>query len=311
MKLKKPKFWDYKKPNIFAYLLLPLTFFVILIGFFYKKEKIKSEKIKTLCVGNIYLGGTGKTPISIKLNEILKKLNFKTSFIKKKYSDQIDEQKILALNGNLFCKKNRIDALNEAINHNTDIAIFDDGLQDKKLIYDISFVCFNIKSWIGNGLCIPSGPLRESLNSLKKYDAVFLNGNEENVIEIENIIRNIKPNIEIFKSYYSPLNIEEIDLNQNYLVFSGIGNPKTFIETLKKNNFKIAKSINFPDHYEYTNKDITKIKDLAKKLKAKIITTEKDYNRLSKLDSEGIIYLSIELKIINENQLVNFLKKKL
>ena len=58
--------------------------------------------------------------------------------------------------------------------------------------YDITFVCFNIKNWIGNGLNIPAGPLREDLKNLKKYDAVFLNGNEENVIEIENIIRNIR-----------------------------------------------------------------------------------------------------------------------
>jgi len=311
MKFKKPNFWDYKKPNLIAYILLPFTYIIKLIGFISKKEKIVTERIKTICVGNIYLGGTGKTPISIKIDQILKNLNFKTAFIKKKYHDQEDEQKTLSTYGKLFCKNNRIDALKDAINENIEVAIVDDGLQDKMLSYDITFVCFNSESWVGNNLCIPSGPLREDLKSIKKYDAVFLNGNGENIIEIKNIIKNIKPDLEIFNSEYVPLNMEEIDINQNYLAFSGIGNPDSFLKTLKKSNIKIVKALNFPDHYYYSNKDITKIKEIAKNLKAKIITTEKDYNRLNKLNSEGIDFLKIELKIINENQLINFLKKRL
>ena len=311
MKFKKPNFWDYKKPNLIAYILLPFTYIIKLISFINKKEKIVSKRIKTICVGNIYLGGTGKTPISIKINQILKNLNFKTAFVKKKYRDQEDEQKILSTYGKLFCENNRIDALKDAINENIEVAIFDDGLQDKILSYDITFVCFNSQSWVGNNLCIPSGPLREDLKNIKKYDAVFLNGNGENIIEIKNIIKNIKPDLEIFNAEYVPLNMEKIDINQNYLAFSGLGNPDSFLKTLKKSNIKIVKTLNFPDHYYYSNKDIAKIKEVAKDLKAKIVTTEKDYNRLNKLNSEGIDFLKIELKIVNENQLINFLKKKL
>ena len=140
---------------------------------------------------------------------------------------------------------------------------------------------------------------------------MFLNGNGEESSEIENIIKNIKPNIQIFKAEYAALDIGKIDLNQNYLAFSGIGNPDSFIKTLKKNKFLIVKNLKFPDHYSYSNKDINKIKNLAKDFKAKIITTEKDYNRLSKIDSEGIEYLKIELKISNEEELTNFLKDKI
>ncbi len=311
MILKKPKFWDNKKPNFISYFLLPLTYLISLINFLYKTKKIKSDKIKTICVGNIYIGGTGKTPVSIKLKKILDNLNFKTAFIKKNYIDQIDEQKILSLNGELFCKKNRADALNDAINQNFEVVIFDDGLQDRKLKYDLSFVCFNIETWIGNGLCIPSGPLRENLKSLKKYDAIFLNGNNENTIEIENTIKNIKPNLRIFKTIYLPSNIETLDLNHNYISFSGIGNPNNFLKTLKKNKFKIVRDIAFPDHYNYSNKDILKIKDMAKNLNARIITTEKDYNRLNKNQSEEINYLKIKLKILNEIELIDFINKKL
>ena len=311
MKFKKPNFWDYKKPNIIAYLLLPLSYMLNFINFLNIKKKIKTQSIKTICVGNIYVGGTGKTPLAIKINQILNNLNFKTAFIKKDYYDQMDEQKILSVNGQLFCEKNRIDALKKAINKNIDVAIFDDGLQDKELSYALTIVCFNIQSWIGNGLCLPSGPLRENLSSLKKYDAVFLNGNGEEVLTIQNIIKNIKPNLKVFEAQYIPLNLEKLDLNQNYLVFSGIGNPDSFIKTLKKYNFKILKTLNFPDHYKYSDQDIVKIKETAKNLKAKVITTEKDYNRLNKLNSEGISYLEVELKVINEKELTNFLNRKL
>tara|TARA_B100001123_G_C15288740_1_gene1016639 strand:- start:144 stop:1079 length:936 start_codon:yes stop_codon:yes gene_type:complete len=311
MKLKKPNFWDYKKPNVFAYLLLPFSYLVILFNFFKNKKGKKIEKIKTICIGNIYIGGTGKTPLSIKINNILNNLNFKTAFVKKKYHDQEDEQKLLSSKGKLFCENNRIEALEKAINENMDIAIFDDGLQDKQISYHISFVCFNSLNWIGNGLVLPSGPLRENLKNLKKYDGVFLNGNGEDITEIKSIIKNINPILKIFESEYLPINAEKFDKNQNYLAFSGIGNPKSFINTLKKNNFKIVKNLDFPDHYNYSNQDLTKIKETAKKINSKIITTEKDYKRLNKLNSEDIEYLEIELKITNEKELINFLKQQL
>ena len=72
MNLKKPKFWDYKKPNIYSYILFPLSIFVQIIYFLKTKlNKQKKFKIRTVCVGNIYIGGTGKTSLSLKLNEIL------------------------------------------------------------------------------------------------------------------------------------------------------------------------------------------------------------------------------------------------
>tara|TARA_B100000686_G_C16679227_1_gene910965 strand:- start:407 stop:1342 length:936 start_codon:yes stop_codon:yes gene_type:complete len=311
MKLKKPKFWDYKKPSLFAYILLPFSYLVVLINFIKSKNKKKIEKIKTICIGNIYIGGTGKTSMSININEILKNLDYKTAFVKKNYYDQIDEQKILSSRGKLFCEKNRVDALKKAINEKIDIAILDDGLQDKSLKYDVSFVCFNTENSVGNGFIIPAGPLRESLKNLKKYDGVFINGNGEKISEIKNIIKNINPDLPIFHAQYLPLNEEKFDKNKNYIAFSGIGNPNSFVKTLENNNFKIIKNLNFPDHYSYSNQDLIKIKEIAKKMNAKIITTEKDFNRLDKSSSENIEYLEIKLKILNEKELVNFLKTKL
>ena len=312
MRIVKPKFWDFKKPNYISYLLLPFTLLVIINNFFLSLKKNKKYKnIKTICLGNIYIGGTGKTPLTIKLNQLLQKLNFKTATIKKFYKNQIDEQKLLKSKTSLYCTKKRIVALKNALKDNVDIAIFDDGLQDPSLNYDLSFVCFNNINWIGNGLLIPSGPLREKFKSIDKHDAVFLNGNEENNSDIISSIKKINADMRIFETYYRPINISKFDIEDNFLIFSGIGSPNSFKKTLLKYNFKIIKEIIFPDHYQYTNKDIEKIKLSATNLNAKILTTEKDYVKISQKGLNGIDFLEIDLVIKKEDELINFIKSKI
>ena len=311
MRFKKPVFWDRKNPSFFSYLLFPLSLITMLISNTKKRAINKYPNIKTICVGNIYIGGTGKTPITIELNKLLQNLNYKTCFIKKYYKDQTDEQKMLAMNGKLFCKKKRIQALNRAINEDLNLAIFDDGLQDSSLGYDLAFVCFNIQNWIGNGFLLPAGPLRENLKNLKNYDGVFLNGNKENCENIKNIITNLNPTIKIFVADYVPLNLNTLNEKHDYLIFSGIGNPETFKKTLVVNNINIIEFLKFPDHYNYTNNDIEKIKLKAKKLNTKILTTEKDYLRLTKSNAQDIDFFKVKLNIKNEKRLIDFLQKKL
>ena len=309
MKLKKPKFWDHKKPSFFSYLLLPFSIILDLITKIKSKPKFSNSKIKTICVGNIYIGGTGKTSLAIKIKEILDKNNIKACFIKKFYFNQTDEQKLLSKNGTLFSNLKRINALNEAIAEGFEVAIFDDGLQDSSIKYDLEIVCFNNLNWIGNGLTLPSGPLRENINNLKSYENVFLNGNEESLIAIKEQIKRINPNININSGKYTPLNIGEFDKDQNYLVFSGIGNHKTFIEMLKNNKLKIVSDLEYPDHYQYSKKDLDEIIINAKKFNAHIITTEKDYLRLENLNRNEILYVKSSLDVSDEKNLTNKLIK--
>ena len=310
MKLKKPRFWDYKKPNFISYLLLLFTFPLIINNFFLKlkKNNTNNSKIKKICIGNIYLGGTAKTPLTIKIYQILNSLKFKTATIKKFYTNHIDEQKMLTEKTKLYCLKDRNMALDKAIKDNNDVVIFDDGLQDKSINYDLEFVCFNNIKCIGNGLLIPAGPLREKINSIKKYDAIFINGNEVDNSDFKSLIKKYNKDIKIFESTYSPINIEKFDINERYLVFSGIGNPESFKEILIKNKFNIIKEIIFPDHYNYTQDDIDEIKTQAKKLNATIITTEKDYTKINSSNYDDIKFLQIDLKIKNEIELINYLK---
>ena len=307
MNLKKPKFWDYKKPNLYSYLLIPIAKFLQLIINLKKKSNPKKFKIKTICIGNIYLGGTGKTSLAIKINKILNKKNIKSCFIKKKYSNQNDEQKLLNNYGKLFVALNRADAIKQAEKENYDVAILDDGLQDKSIVYDLSFVCFNNLNWIGNGMTIPAGPLREDINNLQYYNNIFLNGNLENLEKLKKEIYKINPNLNIYLGKYEPLNLNEFEIGKSYFLFSGIGNHQTLVSMLKNNGLKIIKDIEFPDHYEYTETDINNILIEAKNLECQIITTEKDYFRLRNNNLDKFKIIKSELKIIDEDNFVKSL----
>ena len=307
MKFKKPKFWDYDKPNFLALLLWPLSIIYKMIFYLNKKKKIKINSIKTICIGNIYIGGTGKTSLAIKIKQILDQKNIRGCFIKKQYADQIDEVKLLQNYGKIFVNKKRIEALKQAASENYEVAIFDDGLQDNSIEFDLSFVCFNKLNWIGNGFVIPAGPLREDINNLKLYNHVFLNGNEEKTEIEKNFIKKINPKTIIYESRYRPLNSEDFDKSEKYLVFSGIGNHKTFINMLKKKKFNILSDLEFPDHFYYKESDLNKIFLKAKKLNAKIITTEKDYLRINQSLSKDIKFIKSELEIMNEDSLTRVL----
>ena len=310
MNIKKPKFWDFKKPNLISYLLIPFTIPLLINNFFLNKKNKKIKEIKSICVGNIYIGGTGKTPSTIKLYEILSKIEPQICTGKKFYSNHEDEKIILEKKTNLICEDNREKIIQIAIKKKQKIIIFDDGLQDKKLDFDLKFVCFEAENWIGNGKLIPAGPLREKISSLKKYDAVFLKDSELNN-NVQEIIKNYNQNIEVFHTSYQIKNFRNFDLSKKFLVFSGIGNPKNFMNILNKNNFKIIDQIIFSDHYNYKQEDINFIKNRAKKINAEIITTEKDFVKISKFDNKNINFLEIDLKIENENKLINFIKNKI
>ena len=308
MQIKKPIFWDKKKPNLLSRILKNFSYIFILISNFQTK-KTKVRGIKTICVGNIYLGGTGKTPTCIYIGNLLKRLGYKTAFIKKIYKNQLDEQILLKKNGNLISKKKRLNGIELAKSKKFDFAICDDGLQDKKVDYNLKIVCFNSMVTIGNGLVFPAGPLREKIENLKKYHAVIINGNGENTNRFKQYLKKYNRNVKIFDGIYTlDQSIKKFN-NKKFIAFSGLGNNASFHETLKKNNLKILKHFNFPDHYNYRINEINNIKKEAKILKSKIITTEKDFLRLNKKDQKNIDYLKIKIKIKNESSFINYLKK--
>ena len=314
MKINKPIFWDKKKPNFLTYILSPLTIILKINNIILKLiPKKKFNQIKTICVGNIYLGGTGKTPTSLKLHQLLKAENYNTVIGKKYYPNQKDEIILLKNKSDLISSKNREEIIKFATEKKHELIIFDDGLQDRKIDYDIKFVCFDSKIWIGNGYLIPAGPLRENINSLKKYDGVFLKTTDENSNLINTIseIKKINSKIEIFNSRVEIKNINKFNLSNEYLIFSGIGNSKSFKEILIDNKFNVIEEKIFSDHYEYKDQDIQKILKISKKKNLKALTTEKDYVKIPNNLRSEIDFIEIDIKIDQEKKLIKFIKSKI
>tara|TARA_B100001179_G_scaffold225902_1_gene206273 strand:- start:3 stop:932 length:930 start_codon:yes stop_codon:yes gene_type:complete len=307
MKFYKPNFWNNNKFTIWPYVLFPFSLLIHLINYLkFTFSKKKSFDIPIICVGNIYLGGTGKTPLCIEIFNILKSLNVNPAFVRKYYEKFSDEQKLLEKKGKVFLNNQRAVAIKSLIDDNFDIALLDDGFQDPSIKSDMSIVCFNQKQWIGNGFVIPSGPLREKLTALKRCDYVFINGYKNE--EMEKIINKFNPKIKIFYTEYRLIDLDRIK-NKKFLAFAGIGNPSNFFDLLKKNNIEIIKTKSFPDHYNFTKKDILKLNQEANELNANLITTEKDFSRLKIDDKKNINYLKIELVFNNKDEFVSDLKK--
>jgi tetraacyldisaccharide 4'-kinase len=191
-----------------------------------------------------------------------------------------------------------------------DLAILDDGLQQKNINYDLKIACFNSDEGFGNGYLLPAGPLRESVNQLKNCHIAFINGEKKNF----NLIKQIKlinKDLKIFNGRYEPLNLEKFNLNKEYLMFCGIGNPQEFENTLLKYKFKVKHKMIYPDHYKISKNEIKNLKEIAKKQGLTIITTEKDFLRLNKNEKKNIRYLKVNLKIENINEFKKILIKYL
>lgn len=309
MYLKKPSFWD-KQISILSYLLLPFTIFVRVNNFLNsKKKKYLSKKLKTICVGNIYVGGTGKTPTTIKLYDLIKKIK-NASTAKKYYLNQQDEEILLKRKTKFLTASSRKSILKLAEKKNIEVLIFDDGLQDNQIDYNFKFVCFDGDLGIGNGLLLPAGPLRETINSLKKYDVVFIKkGN--NLNNLIKLIEKHNKRIKIFITDYKVSKFSKFNRSKKYLIYSGIGNPDSFAKILKQNKVKIVDKIIFPDHHSYSNQDFNFILNKAKQNNAEIITTEKDYVKVPKELQKKIKFLKVNLIIHNEKKLIKFLKLNL
>ena len=312
MKFHKPKFWDKRDHiSLFSILLLPLSLIAIIKNY-HENNKLKKNfyDLKTICVGNIYIGGTGKTPLVNNLANYFKK-RFRTYIIKKNYFSHLDEKKLLESKHKVIFEKSRELSIMKAETEKAEMLIFDDGLQEKKINYDLKIVCFNSLKLDGNGLIIPAGPLRERLNSIKNYDVALINGdlNKESKKFI-NKIRLINPNIKIFTGKYVPKNYSKLK-KKKFIIFSGIGNPHTFSDTLKSLKIKISSYEKFPDHYDYKESDLEKLKSLAKNKGCELLTTEKDYFRIKKSLRKNINFLKVELSVDQEKKFYKYLNEKL
>ena len=327
--INTPEFW-YKKDLISKFktlLLLPFSIVWILLSLI-KKNFVKRYKshLKVICIGNLSIGGTGKTPFSIQTYKILEILGYKPVFLTRGYrgltkgpilvnkshnhKDVGDEALLLSKVGTTIVSSNRCIGAKyiENLKKNYDIIIMDDGLQNYQLEQDIKLLLIDKKLLFGNGYCIPAGPLRQTITQgLKKIDAIIFTGDGDTKdinLNFINNIQNFDTKLEIKNTFKTKQN--------NFLAFCALGNPIKFFNTLKKNNFKIVLTKSFPDHYEYKNKDINTLKEEANNRNLKLITTEKDYVKIDDKENEiSVLPIEINFSKADGNKFKSFLKEKI
>jgi len=301
MKLYKPNFW--KETNLVSILLFPISLIVKLIVLM-RKTFIKELEfeIPIICVGNIYLGGTGKTPLSINLGKELSILNKKPVIVRKYYKHHKDEYSLIRENfKHLITKKERKNAIKNAIQNGFDTVILDDGFQDYKIKKNLNIVCFN-NQLLGNGMLIPAGPLRESVDSLKSAHIIIINGDQN--IDFEKKLLEINNEISIFYSRYQLIDVEKYR-GKKLFVVAGIGNPENFFELIRSQNLNIIKKLSFPDHYQFSKSEILNIINDARKNGYQVVMTEKDYHRVKDFNFTEIHYIKVKLEIAEKKEFLN------
>ena len=295
MIIKKPNFW--KNINFFSLILLPFSLITLCVNFLksiFIEEK--SFNIPIICVGNIFTGGTGKTPLSIYIYNFLKKNKLKPALIRKYYKSHIDEIDLTKSKvKSAYFEKNRVNSILNAEQNGNNVIIMDDGFQDRNIQKNLNIICFNSMELIGNGFLLPSGPLREPFKSIRKAQIIIINGKRDIAFE-----KKIKFQSKDIKLFYSKYKLKKINRfrNKKILAFAGIGNPESFFNLLKKSKINVKDQISFPDHYSYTKNDIKYLISESKRRNLKLLTTEKDNFRLKKLGFKNIDYITVDLEIL-------------
>ena len=339
--------------RLISYLLLPLSalyYLVIsLINWLYDRDyvAVKGLNGKVVSVGNLTLGGSGKTPLVEYIAKMLQNQGWRIALLSRGYArkERIpltvvsdgkeilaemsragDEPLLLAKNlpgAVVVVDKDRYQAgLLAEDNFKANLFILDDGFQYRKLKRDVNILVINGKNPFGNGWLFPAGILREPLRSLKRADAIVISeplGNS-NDKAIREIVIHHKANLSVFHCYRSPSGFYQVKgddlLHDGYfkskkiVSLSAIARPSAFEEDLKAMGFNVEKKYRFADHHYFSQREIDAIAASARDSGAEaIITTQKDAMRLQGLKGvePPLIYLKIEMRLLQEGEFRQFL----
>lgn len=306
------------------WLLLPLTFLYCAIHSFQRwklTRKRSKPPLAIIIVGNISIGGTGKTPVVIHLARLLAKAGYKPGIITRGYGgkatqwpqdvnaesnavDVGDEPVLMARHTHLPIAAGSdrcVDIQLLRSKYNCDVIISDDGLQHYPLHRDIEIVLIDSERQLGNGWCIPAGPLRENPQRLKSVDFVLLNNGSHKEIKSNPAFIQQHQLQSVFSMYLSGKSIyslasqkekQSLDDLQGKVVHAvtGIGNPQRFYQTLENAGIKLIKH-SFPDHHRFI------AEELVFNDKKIIIMTEKDAVKCQQFSLNNIWYLPIEARL--------------
>ena len=322
---------------------------------FFDKNIFKAKKVdaKVISVGNITIGGSGKTPLVIYLANLLKKHGKLVGVLSRGYGRKSKGYLLVSDGSKIFTS---VDLSGDEIFHTAmecsvsaavserrfagakkliadtgiNVLILDDAYQHRWIKRDINLlICeqrFLLDTNLMNQSLLPSGNMREPLNSIKRADAVILNRKFSEKKDIPSRFGRYFEGKEIFNGYYKAIGFADIKYHTKYeleefhgqksLIVSGVANPFSFLNILKQVHVNTDNKLIFKDHKDYSLKEVQLIrKKFYSTNSHSVVTTEKDAVKLTKfskeLDDIDIFFLKIELKIDNEESFIDFIFNKI
>ncbi len=295
--MRAPDFWQ--KGGVLAALLSPLgALYGFSVAFKARHARPFDPGLPVICVGNLTAGGSGKTPIAIAIAEMLRSSGHKPYFLSRGYGGSEagpalasrghsaavmgDEALLLARTAPTIVARDRAAGARLAREKGASVLVMDDGHQNFALRKSLSLVVVDAESGFGNGRQIPAGPLREPVaQGLARANAVVVVGGGD-------------PD---FKGYKGPVLRAGLKpdgagfAGRRVFAFAGIGRPGKFIASLQESGANIIGSCFFGDHHAYTEHELTQLRMVAGD--ALLVTTEKDFVRLTTTEREGIRVLRV------------------
>jgi len=292
--VRAPEFWHSPEGGLPAALLAPLG------AAYGSLARLRGwgctpwrAPVPVLCVGNLTVGGAGKTPTVLALAERLKQQGLEVACLSRGYggsergplrvdpakhraSEVGDEPLLLASVAPTWIARDRRDGAQVAIAEGADIVLMDDGLQNPGLRKDLSFVVIDGGYGFGNGRLLPAGPLREPVErGLARASAVVLIGEDT-----RGVATSLPAGLPVLRARLEP---DEAALHlrgRSVIAFAGIGRPAKFFQTLHEIGAHVIEVTEFADHHPYNEAEIMRLADNAQRRSATLVTTTKDVVRL-------------------------------
>lgn len=323
--MKAPGFWQAGRGGFLAYALRPLG---CLYGAMTQKRAFLPASYKSrkpvICIGNLIMGGAGKTPTALALADMLKNMGLKPCFLSRGYGGALDgpvwvedqsaqdvgdEPLLLAKAAPVCVAKDRAKGAAACDQTDCDVILLDDGFQNPTLAKDFSLIVIDGGYGHGNAQLFPAGPLRETLNSgLPRADAVLLIGRDQTAVLDQ--VNEVRPDLPVIKADIV-VDPTSLDKEKPVFAFAGIARPEKFYTSLRENGFDLRETRDFSDHHPFSATEISDIKQRAEALEAQVVTTEKDLVRLNEKERDGIHALKIALAWKEPDMVKALLRAKL
>lgn len=321
--MKQPAFWQHTGFSLPALCLSPFAWLYQTIS---HRRSARAPRYKAscpvICIGNITMGGAGKTPTARAIANLLQEQGRNPVFLSRGYGGQIknptmvnaqhsatdvgDEPLLLARTAPVCIAADRVAGAKFCEAQGFDCIIMDDGFQNPDLHKDLSLLVIDGGFGQGNGRLFPAGPLRESFShALKRSHALVCIGTDQTQL----LSAPLAATLPLFSAHITP---ETAFLGDGpWLAFAGLARPEKFFTTLQQNGHTLVKTMSFPDHYAFKTKDLENLKAEADSLKARLVTTEKDAMRLPAEFLKHVSLYSIHLTWQNTEALKTLLQDKM